>query len=357
MRRKTAFILVFIFVSCCIFTVPAYACHDTDTGTCTGVFTDFPADHWAYSSVMIMKDQGAISGYPDGSFRPESAVSRAEFAKMMVAVLDLHLRDVNVQTFRDVSEGNLLHPYVETAKYYLTGFRTNNGDYFKPEQAAVREDIAVAICKAKNLDENEVSSSILNRFKDNDEISPNLVNWVALAVHEGIMQGTVDRYGNANFAPQQSLTRAEAAVLLSRLINSGEKVTYSAEAIEKVTYGSEPESESAPAANAVNTANVSGSVQGDAVLLNWNSVYTSGFKYYKVVISKYDSAPSYPDDGYMFCITDVNQTTARIIGSNKYNGGDFGGYLIPGERYYFSITAVYNDVKNPGNAVQLTFPD
>ncbi len=348
MRKKTACIFMIIFMFCCVFTGPAWACRDTDTG----IFTDLKADHWAYSGVMIMKDHGAISGYSDGSFRPEAAVTRAEFAKMMVDVLDLPLRDVDVQTFQDVSKGNVLHPYVETAKYYLTGFRTNNGDYFKPGQAAVREDIAVAICKAKILDENDASLSTLNRFTDKDEISANLEKWVALAVQEGFMQGTADEHGNVDFAPQQSLTRAEAAVLLSRLINSGEKVTYSAEEMEKVTY----QSSSTPVVNSVNIANVSGSVQGDYILLSWNTVSTSGFQYYKVVISQYDSTPSYPDDGYMFCITDADQTTARISISDKYNGGDIGGYLIPGQQYYFSITAVYEQGRFPGNAVQLTFP-
>ena len=77
---------------------------------------------------------------------------------------------------------------------------------------------------------------------------------------------------------------------------------------------------------------------------------------YKVVISKNNPNPKYPDDGYMYWITDRNQNFAVIDTVTQYTGGDFGKYLKPGEKYYFSITAVYTDSKVSGNVVQLTCP-
>ena len=76
---------------------------------------------------------------------------------------------------------------------------------------------------------------------------------------------------------------------------------------------------------------------------------------YKVVISKNIPAPKYPDDGYMFWITDRNRNYAIISSSEHYNGSDFGGYLQPGEPFYFFITAVYSDVKVAGNAVVMDY--
>jgi hypothetical protein len=75
-----------------------------------------------------------------------------------------------------------------------------------------------------------------------------------------------------------------------------------------------------------------------------------------VVISKNNPKPKYPDDGYLYWITDKYKTSAVVDNENSYNGGDFGGYLVPGEKYYFSITAVYSDKKVPGNVLYLTFP-
>ncbi|NLV36849.1 MAG: hypothetical protein GXY17_09285, partial [Clostridiaceae bacterium] len=73
--------------------------------------------------------------------------------------------------------------------------------------------------------------------------------------------------------------------------------------------------------------------------------------------SKNDSTPSYPDNGYLYYITDANKTYAVIDNSTAYNGGDFGSYLTEGEMYYFSITALYNDRNVAGNVIQVLFND
>jgi len=101
---------------------------------------------------------------------------------------------------------------------------------------------------------------------------------------------------------------------------------------------------------------VSGSVKGNGIALSWSKASPTGFKYYKVVISKDDSTPVYPEDGYLYVISDVNTTSAVVNNSSAYNGGSFGEYLISGQKYYFSVTAVYDDQKLAGNAVRLTYP-
>lgn len=49
-----------------------------------GSFSDVPIGHWAYQEVKLMSDYGIINGYPDGTFKPDETVTRAQFAKMMV---------------------------------------------------------------------------------------------------------------------------------------------------------------------------------------------------------------------------------------------------------------------------------
>lgn len=102
---------------------------------------------------------------------------------------------------------------------------------------------------------------------------------------------------------------------------------------------------------------VTGHVEGSVILLNWDIITDADLSGYKVVISKNNSHPRYPDDGYMFWITERNHNYATIDNVTHYNGGDFGGYLQSGQRYYFSITALYNDnAKVPGNVIELVFP-
>jgi PKD repeat protein len=101
---------------------------------------------------------------------------------------------------------------------------------------------------------------------------------------------------------------------------------------------------------------VTGAIENGKIRLNWNVISNPCLQGYKVVISKSNPYPKYPDDGYMFWITNRNTNTSVIDSTMHYNGGDFGGYLQPGQAYYFSITAVYSDSKVPGNVIQITYP-
>lgn len=104
-------------------------------------------------------------------------------------------------------------------------------------------------------------------------------------------------------------------------------------------------------------ARISGKADGGRIVLNWQRpVRTEGFKYYKVVASRSNVRPKYPEDGNLYAITDINNTSAVVDNSHKYNGGDFGPYFNKGEKYYFSVTTVYEDKKVPGDVIVLTYP-
>ena len=49
-------------------------------------YSDLSSTHWAYDSVMKMKDKGIILGYPDDTFRPNNLVTRAELAALITRV-------------------------------------------------------------------------------------------------------------------------------------------------------------------------------------------------------------------------------------------------------------------------------
>ena len=92
------------------------------------------------------------------------------------------------------------------------------------------------------------------------------------------------------------------------------------------------------------------------ILLEWEMIDHSQFNGYKIVISKNDSTPEYPANGYLKYITDPTTTGYLINNSRAYHNGDFGSYLEEGEDYYFSVTALYgSEVKVPGNVLHLTY--
>ncbi|MGE5417766.1 MAG: S-layer homology domain-containing protein, partial [Acidobacteriota bacterium] len=130
-------------------------------------FTDVPNDYWAKDAIKAMVDRGILSGYTDGSFKPDQEITRAEFARIMVVSLRLPLKTSAKASFQDVSTSSWAYPYVETAKYYLTGFRYTDGDYFEPNSPAVREDMAVALVKALGYAADE-GSGTLEGYTDKD---------------------------------------------------------------------------------------------------------------------------------------------------------------------------------------------
>ena len=181
--------------------------------TYTRTFSDVPESYWAFSYIEEMVDRGVLSGYPNGRFYPDNNVSRAEFAKIMVTAGGILLSYDSTQYFQDVPISHWSHPYVSSAMYYLTGYNTPYGNYYYPDQAALREDIAVALVKLKGYDLLGADESILTTmFTDASSISSDAKKYVAVAVERGLISG----YEDNTFKGQSSITRAEAATLLWR---------------------------------------------------------------------------------------------------------------------------------------------
>lgn len=181
-------------------------------------FLDVPESYWAFSYIEEMVDRGVLSGYPNGRFYPDNNVSRAEFAKIMVTAAGILLSYNSEQYYQDVPVSHWSYPYVSSAMYYLTGYNTPYGNYYYPDQAALREDIAVALVKLKGYDLLGADESILTTmFTDASSISSDAKKYVAVAVERGLISG----YEDNTFKGQSSITRAEAATLLWRAYQYG----------------------------------------------------------------------------------------------------------------------------------------
>ncbi len=332
-----------------------YACEENsgerEEGSAGGYirFRDVGRDYWAYDAIEWMARSGILTGYGDGKFKPDNAVTRAEFAKMMVNAMKIKLVSALTPSFVDVKKGSWYFKYVESSKYYLTGYRTASGDYFKPDMAAVREDMAVALVKALGYSDEEEDASVLRQYTDVSAISAKLKRYVSLAIKYKIMQGfPTDEADMLEFRPQETLTRAQASVILYRAMKQAEeKVTYED---EKITYDNGDGEDGYPIP-AVNVSLIDGKV-----FVKWRMIDDARLEGYKVVISRNNPNPRYPDDGYLYWITNRSTTSAVIDNNQPFKGGDFGEYLTPGVKYYFSVTAVYSGgVKVPGNAIMFEY--
>ncbi|MFF2089517.1 S-layer homology domain-containing protein [Paenibacillus sp. NPDC058174] len=165
------------------------------------------AGHWAEKEIQASAALGWVNGYPNGTFLPNRAVTRAEFAVMLSKVL--HLPAAQSLPFKDANSiPNWAAAAIASAAQagILNGYEDRT---FRPSVNITREEAAVMIAKAAGLTSANASTS----FADDAQIAGWARDWVAAAAEAKLVQGQA---GNA-FRPQASTTRAEAVVLLQRL--------------------------------------------------------------------------------------------------------------------------------------------
>lgn len=191
-------------------------------------FWDVPKEHWAFVYIADLAQRGVINGYENGSFKPSKTITRAEWAKIMVDAAGLQISDDAVY-FTDMSK-HWANKYVNAAKNYLTGY--TDGSY-RPNQAATREDVTVAMVRLKGYDLSEVDYSNLSKFTDVDSISDYAKGYVSVAIQNDFISG----FENNTFRGQDTLTRAEASALLYRAFqhgNADKTVTAPTEPVKEV---------------------------------------------------------------------------------------------------------------------------
>ena len=115
-------------------------------------FSDVPTSHWAFEYISELVNDNVLSGYPDGQFRPNNNVTRAEFGKIMISASGIQVKPATATSFEDVAITDWYCPYIESAKEFLTGFQYGGSAMYLPTKAAIREDIAVALVKLKGYD-------------------------------------------------------------------------------------------------------------------------------------------------------------------------------------------------------------
>ncbi|NLC77138.1 MAG: S-layer homology domain-containing protein, partial [Clostridia bacterium] len=103
---KTSLVLVLILVFLLNTVIPAFAFPDVE-------------EHWAQQDITLLTAKGLIGGYPDGSFRPERGVTRAEFARMLISALNMEesawALEGGSQLFRDVPLTHWARVYIQLA--------------------------------------------------------------------------------------------------------------------------------------------------------------------------------------------------------------------------------------------------
>ncbi|WP_248928332.1 S-layer homology domain-containing protein [Paenibacillus hamazuiensis] len=162
--------------------------------------------HWAEAAINKLVTLGAVSGYGDGSFKPNNNITRAEFITILVKAFKLE--DKAGKTFTDTAN-HWAKDYISiaTANGIAGGY---NDSTFGPDDLITREQMAVMIYYV--VKPSGVSSD--SQFSDESALS----SWAKAAVEAAKKNGIIEGYSDGSFKPQANATRAEAVTIIVKAL-------------------------------------------------------------------------------------------------------------------------------------------
>ncbi|WP_312124544.1 5'-nucleotidase C-terminal domain-containing protein [Lysinibacillus boronitolerans] len=117
-------------------------------------FSDVKESHADFESIATLYAAGIISGYPDGTFKPDSNVTRGQAAKMIAGALKLDTKEVVDPKFTDISASNPYYGSIAAlvGLNVITGYGDNT---FRPNQTITHGDLAKILASIPTLPELE----------------------------------------------------------------------------------------------------------------------------------------------------------------------------------------------------------
>ena len=183
-------------------------------------FSDVQSNYWAAPFIQSLAQRGVIAGFTDGSFRPEQAVTRAQFAAMLNKAFQKNSIRQGT-SFNDVRSNYWAASAIQQA--YTTGFLSGYpGNTFKPEQSIPRQQVLVSLANGLEYSANSNVESTLQNFNDSSNIASYARSPIAAATENQI----VVNYPNVKFLnPEATATRAQVAAFIYQALVSTNQVS------------------------------------------------------------------------------------------------------------------------------------
>ncbi len=175
-------------------------------------------NHWARPFIEALAAENVISGFPDGTFKPNAPVTRAQFAAIVrQAFNESKVREA--RGFSDVPTNYWANTAIKEA--YETGFMSGYPNRsFRPGEEIPKVQVLVSLASGLRLSPKNQTTETLKIFRDAAEIPTYAVNPVAAATEESI----VVNYPNVSYLnPNEVATRADvAAFIYQSLVDQGD---------------------------------------------------------------------------------------------------------------------------------------
>ncbi|MDG0810444.1 S-layer homology domain-containing protein [Cohnella rhizosphaerae] len=178
------------------------------------------ANHWAKAAVNDMGSRMVIDGTGGGRFSPDRAITRAEFAAIVVRGLGLKLEN-GTAAFSDVKASDWFGGAIDAASAYelIRGYEDGT---FRPNDEITREEAMAIVSRAMAITglraklPAQSDDAMLRSYKDASDVS----GWARSGVQDNVQAGLVSGRGTALLAPKASITRAEVATVIQRLLQA-----------------------------------------------------------------------------------------------------------------------------------------
>lgn len=171
--------------------------------------------HWAQADIEAMGNKMIVQGVSQDEFRPDQAVTRAEFAALLARALGLKADVASMHSFTDVHTGDWFEGQVYAAAEagIVSGYDDQS---FRPDQLISRQEMAVMIYHAMQFAGfNDGGTSQKAAFADEQKMEA----WAKESILAMAGMQIVDGVGSDLFDPTATATRAQSAVILNRMLS------------------------------------------------------------------------------------------------------------------------------------------
>ena len=179
------------------------------------IFADLADFDWAKEHIMALYNKGVIDGIGDKEFAPEQTVTREQFVKIASALCTMPEAPSDAG-FEDVVSGSWYEKYVNGAKA-ISLISGKDEKTFGVGENITRQDAAVVLFNALKISKPEAVEGISIDelgFADSDSISAYALYAVSVLNKLGVINGD----NNGYFNPTANATRAEAAVMINKVL-------------------------------------------------------------------------------------------------------------------------------------------
>ena len=209
---------------------------------CPLTFSDVQASDYFAVPVQYLACRGVISGYADGTFRPNNPTTRAQLSKIVVLGFQLPIQTPGAAgyTFSDVAPGSIFFPVVETAAthslvsgYTCGGTNPQTGQsepcdtaqrpYFRPSNNVTRGQLSKIVVLAANWPQVNPPQPAFGDVP----VGSTFYSFVATAACHGVVSG----YTDGTFRPNNPATRGQISKIVYLSINSSSGCSSSSTAI------------------------------------------------------------------------------------------------------------------------------